>query len=435
MGRFQRAFRRLLGGKQSQDVSPGWNTLYGILQKEWKSADQVWDSFSTSELENIYSTADIIFACINLICRTAAEAPLQLGMPDEEGGFEVVHDHDILSVIKNPNAYYTWEKVEKFILSRLLLTGVSYTIKMRRTAPTMVGQLWPIPSSWVDVGLGSGTELIRAYRLRQSKGEAKEIPPEDMMHIWFSDPSSTYKPLGPLQAALHAYQLDAERENYLVEMLENMKVPGMVIKAPMGLSEPDKQALKHRLHDSAGKGRRGNVVTLEGDVDVTYGEPLKDLDWPGITSLNETRICSAFNVPPILIGARAGLEHATYANYGEARKSFYQETMVAIWIMLAQAYTGSLLRAEGEDELEFRYNLDGIKALQEDATETATRAAALVSGGIVTRNEARIMVGFDEVPDGDVYLLPMTTIEQPIRGSIEEVQTEEPLPVETGEGE
>ena len=64
------------------------------------------------------------------------------------------------------------------------------------------------------------------------------------------------------------------------------------------------------------------------------------MDWPGLTSLAEARICAAFGVPAIIAGARIGIENGSqYANYSTARRSFYVETMQPLWTAVGAAFT------------------------------------------------------------------------------------------------
>jgi HK97 family phage portal protein len=208
--------------------------------------------------------------------------------------------------------------------------------------------------------------------------------------------------VSPLQAAQHDYQLDMERQNYLVEMLTNLHVPGLKFKSPRKLTDKERQELRAAMEDRFGVGKRGAPLLIENGADAELMEPLKDMDWPGLTGLTEARICSAFGVPPILVGARVGLERSTYANYAEARRSFYSETLKPLWAALESALTHWLLRTEGESGLSVRFDLSHVAELQEDVNSRATRAREDWKAGLITRNEARVASGWQQADGGDV---------------------------------
>ena len=173
------------------------------------------------------------------------------------------------------------------------------------------------------------------------------------------------------------------------------------------LTQRQRDDLRAALADTSVRGKRGSPLVLEGDADAEMIGAAGDMDWPGLTALSESRICAAFGVPPILVGARVGLDRSTFANYEEARRSFYAETLRPLWRMMESALTAGLLRAEGHAEEELFYDLDGVQELQEDRDKRAARGREGWKSGLLTRNEARVAGGYEPVPEGDVYLLPV----------------------------
>ena len=418
-----------LGGKD------GYDNLMDMLKGAlWD--DAVWTSYNDEQKEHIYQISSVVFSCVFKIASTIPEAMPEVGMMTPDG-FEPMESHEALELVENPNPDYDYNECMARIVAALLLTGTSPTWKWR-TNGGAVGELWPMPSHRVKAEVGQtiteGKVISRLYKgfvVTQGQGMEIPVPPQDMMYGRMFDPKTTHDGVGPLEAALKDYQIDSEREDYLIEMLTNMKIAGLKVQSETTLTKPQKEDLRSWLHDKIGKGKRGNPLILSGqNISAEIMSPLKDLDWPSLSSLTETRICAAFGVPPILVGLRAGLERSTYSNYEEARRSFYQETMVPFWRALGALFTKSLLRQEGEERLEFRFNWQQIPALQEDAGKRAERATALLRSGAITRNETRDMVGLTTVPDGNVYLLPMTTVEVPARTE-QEMKEQAALPPAT----
>jgi len=408
--------KRLWGGK-AQDTgvnASGWEVLAGI---PWIVSDNIWESYSTAEREKAYRNHAVIRACVQEIATSIADAGVEVGLQTPDG-WEAAPAHPIADLLNSPNEFGDYNSLMQEWVSRLLLAGKSFIWKWRTRAGELA-ELWPVPTSWVSVKTGgTGGKLIDYYEVIQDRHQVRKVETEDMFYARFIDPSSVYDGVGPLQAALHDYQLDCERENYLVEMLTNLKVPGLTLKREPGnapLSERQKADLRQSLHDIAGKGKRGGTPILPPGVSIEFPGILKDMDWPGFAALSESRICAAFAVPPILVGVRVGIESATYSNYATARKSFYTETLRPLWAALAGTLTRGLFRNEGEERLEIRFKLDDIPELQEDVNQRAKRAAELLRGGAITRNEARDMAGLEAVDDGDVYLLPINIVEQPVR--------------------
>jgi phage portal protein BeeE len=122
---------------------------------------------------------------------------------------------------------------------------------------------------------------------------------------------------------------------------------------------------------------------------------MKELDWPGLSTLSETRVCSAFGIAPILLGLRAGLENATYSNYVEAKRATYQSTLRPLWALLDRMHTKGLLADEnpGGTRLEVYSDLTHIPALQVDEDELSDRAIKQYQAGLIDLNEARALIG------------------------------------------
>lgn len=394
-------------GKAQDIPTRGWNSLFGTIAV--KPGNTVWADYTQQELEQIYRKHSLVMACVRKLTEGISEPPLRVGVNHGDDEWEWLDQHPLTTVLNAPNKYYSQTDLVQYIVARLVLSGKSFIWKWRNRG-SLIGELWPIPSSWVTPVTGTGNQLIASYRVKQGKGQELSLPPEDMFYARFIDPASTWDGCGLLQAASADHQLDQERMDYLKEMLDNLEVPGIILKTPLGLSKEQRDDLKAALRDSAGRGRRGSPLVLEGEgAGFEQPTPLSDLDWPGFSSMSEARICSAFGVPPILVGCRAGLERSTFANYGEARRSFYQDTLRPLWVAVGDTLTRGLLRNEGDEENEVAFDLDGISALQEDQTAVTDRSTKLFMGSVITRNEARAMVGQPPDPvNGDVYAVPLS---------------------------
>ena len=393
-----------------------WDLLIGLHQ--FSSAEAPRRAYTSSELEQLYCTHSVIYACVRKIVAAASEATPRIGR-DHTAGFEPLADHLLLRLLRRPNREMSYADFLGHFLTHLLVTGESFLWE-RRNRAGFIDELWPMPTSWVTPRGDPSSGRLLHYEIRQlNKNRAPlRVPPADMTVVRFPDPAHPGRACGPLMAAARDVQLDDERENYLAEMLANLKAPGLVLYQPDGWTPPQRDAARAVLADTVGRGQRGSPLFLEGEsARVDMIAPLKDLDWPGLTSLNETRICATFGVPPIVIGLRSGLEHGTYANFEQAERSFYRGTMPPLWRMLEDAFTRGLLQDEGEHDLVLRFDTSSVKQLQEDTNERARRARGLFAAGLATRNEARNIAGLTPLaPErGDVLAAVTTTSRDPQR--------------------
>jgi len=90
------------------------------------------------------------------------------------------------------------------------------------------------------------------------------------------------------------------------------------------------------------------------------------------------------------------------SNYGEARKSFYQETVLPLMDKLRDRLNVWLVPMFDE-RLELDYDKDQVEALQEDRDSLNTRVMAQWGAGVVTLNEVRNLLGLTEIDGGDYF--------------------------------
>ncbi len=402
-------------GKSDPDpaVTGGWDILSGM--PNWTKANEIWKDKGNRDLEDIYRTQVTVYACIRRICIAAQEAPLRIGLMDKEV-WKDLPAHPVQPLLDRPNMSMSHAEFSWHLISHFLSTGETSIWKWRNKAgyPT---ELWPVPTSWVTPRYDNNGQLF-AYEMWQGQKARVLVPREDVTRIIFPDPTNLTRGLGPLQAALRDVQTDEERADYIVEMLTNARTPGTILTQPAGWSVEQKDEIRAAISGGLSRGNRGKTLFMEGEgAKIEQATPLKDLDWPGLSALSETRICSAFGVPPIIVGLRSGLETATYSNYEQAIKSFMQGTVVPLWSMLDAGYTRGLLADEGESDgrVEIYHDTTQIRALQEDEDKRADRANGMLAAGAIMRNEHRKLVGLPPLPreQGDVFLMPMSTVEVP----------------------
>lgn len=425
-----------LKGKASEELSRqgGWEVLMGTIA--YKDAGEIWDSYSDADRLKIYGSHAVVYACVSKIISAIQEAPLTLGRETDDG-FEYADDDedDILELItKKPNSLMNYRQWVGVISAQLLLTGESFIWEWRDKAGFLT-ELWPIPKNWIQ-HIKDKEGNLDHYTIQQGR---KRVPVklQDMTRIYIPDPANPLAALGPLQAALKDYQTDVARENYIAEMLTNLKVPGLILKQPEGWDVEQKKEARAAIADIIGKGKRGNSLFLSGEnASVELMAPLKDLDWPGLSSLSETRVCAAFGVPPQTVGLRAGESAKTYSNYEEANRSFYNQTIVSAWLNLQSSFTKGFIQDEVHEDdedkdkykdLEFRFDLSGILQLQEDQKVVTDRVVKQWTGSLITRNEARLAIGMDplEPEIGDVLIVPMNLIEVPVSADAEDAMEDE----------
>ena len=375
------------------------------------SGSTVWPRPTMRDLEYWCSVHPVARGCLYEIATTFVEPEVQVGRMDD-GEFVSMDNHPTLELLQMPNPFMGWRQFAMAGMLYLQATGIWYVQKVRgESNADTSGRLKAIyswPSSWVVEDretIGEFRGPVRGYNVH---GQAGRVPPENMIRIWYPDPGDPWRPAGPGESAYNDVRIDVERENYQAEMIINTPSPGVGINTgSRGIPEGQRQKYEEEMNNAFGRGNRGGACLLGGDGAGLIEYPgLRDLDWPGITALNETRICTAFQVPPIIVGTRAGLDKSSYANYEHARKSFGDETMAPLYAMVGDGLTRGLLRAEGIGDLEIRFDFESLGIFQESEDSRDARVLGRLAAGVISVNQARIELGYDPDPDPAFDELP-----------------------------
>jgi HK97 family phage portal protein len=155
------------------------------------------------------------------------------------------------------------------------------------------------------------------------------------------------------------------------------------------LSDAQFDRLKAELETHyQGAANAGRPLLLEGGLDW---RPLslspKEMDFVEAKAAAAREIALAFGVPPLLLGLPGD---NTHANYAEANRAFYRQTVIPLVRRTAEAIAHWLSPAFGAD-LRLEPDLDAVEAL---ASERESLWRRLTAAGFLTDAEKREAVGY-----------------------------------------
>ena len=176
-------------------------------------------------------------------------------------------------------------------------------------------------------------------------------------------------------------------------LLDNSARPsGALVYQPKdgaNLSDEQYERLKQELEEGySGTERAGRPLLLEGGLDwKAMGLTPKDMDFMEARNGAARDIALAFGVPPMLLGIPGD---NTYANYQEANRAFFRQTVLPLAARLAREFTHWLAPAHGA-ALRFEPDADRIDAL---AAEREALWKRVSDAPFLTDDEKREAVGY-----------------------------------------
>lgn len=350
-----------------------------------------------------YRRHALIFACMQELMTSASEPILKVGRRRRDGEIDEDAGHPLNAVLLKPNgAQSQLEFLEQFIMF-YLVAGNTYVHKVRNKHGATV-QMWTLRPDRTKVKVDTRGQ-VEFYEF-SIDGMLKQFPPAaDVIHMRAPDPLDDFYGLSPIQVLARWGDLDTQTADYLRAYFLNAGAPSGLLKFKTQVPKAERERVQElwRLRHSGEQGWH-NVSVIDADVDYeSLGGAPERLRLNFIFDQTETRICMVFGVPPIVVGAAIGLMRSTFANYKEARASMWEETLAPLYRRIGEALTRGFADEYGPD-LVIYFDLDTVKALQEDLDKKRAFALDAWNADLITRNEAREMVGLEADPlEGDGY--------------------------------
>lgn len=375
--------------------------------------------FTVESLVKYSKKSELVYACIDKKAQAACDAEIVVEKR-VQGEWERLDAHPLMSLLNKPNP---WDNGESFIKAWVASENVAdnfYCEIVRSNAgiPVALYPLNPIylVPQWV---MGTGSWMIDFYWYFQT-GYPVRLEVTDLLVRRRHGIGSIFSDTSNLAVALGSVDADTATTEYIRAFFNNGGAPsGILLNKGRKLTNDEAMAMQQKWVQRYGRGgtNRGGVAVLDADQAEyqTVGAKLNELNSDSLDEKTETRICMAFGVPPIVVGARVGLKHVTQnATAKAAMGEFWQHTMSPELKSMRNWLTWDLLpmfepiEAIRAGQIRVNWDMSQVVALQEDVDGVHSRVGTGYQNGIYTLNEARSAVGLDAVaPEvGDQFFKP-----------------------------
>ena len=401
-----------------QRLSFAWHVLSGqksvaTMIETWRERQPVYSETSFPNMvKHGWRRNELIFACISKTANTASQVQMRITR-DRDG--EELSDHPLAQLIANPNPFMSEFDFWSAVIIYQKLAGGAYFEKERSRGGQVV-RLWPLRPDWISP-LASSKEMISGYTYAPPGLQPQFLEARDVLDFRLFDPLNMYRGWPPAAVAARVGDVDNAVTDYLKLFFEKGGTPPGLLKTVQKLDDGQVAGIRRRWRERYG----GSEHWLEPavlDSDASYqqiGMSFRDMGFDILDARNEARICMVLQVPPILVGAKMGLERATYSNYAEARKAWWQDDLMPLYANFQDVING--LAVEYDDGVSCSWDFSQVAAIQDERHSRWQRANdALRTGGILV-NEYRDEIGMPRVAGGDIFLRSMTTVEVPAKAN------------------
>ncbi|MCL4766445.1 MAG: phage portal protein [Hyphomicrobiaceae bacterium] len=337
----------------------------------------------------------IVYRCVRMISEAAASVPLLLYERERE-----IDVHPLLELLRRPGPGRTTADLLEAWYGYLLVAGNAYLEaaalegSLRELHVLRPDRMRVIPGA---DGWPEAFEYAAGGRTTRLGGEVLPSVAR-ILHVRLFHPVNDHYGLSPVEAAATAIDLHNTASRWNKALLDNSARPSgaLVYNSGGQLTGEQFERLKAELEGSfQGARNAGRPLLLEGGLDwKSMSLTPRDMDFVEVRHGAAREIALALGVPPMLLGIPGD---NTYANYQEANRTFWRQTVLPLVSRTAGSLSAWLSPAWGE-QLELEPDLDAIEGL---SSEREALWARLERSAFLTRNEKRAAVGYGPLPDGD----------------------------------
>jgi HK97 family phage portal protein len=312
----------------------------------------------------------LLYACLTYLADKLAEPPLWITEEDASGEEHfITGEHELEALLERPNPDDRMSDLLRQHAHYMNTGGACLWVKSRDRVGR-VAQLSIFKKSEFEVRQKYGRRYGE-FTVRTSSG-SRTYGPTEVIFFRTPDPDNLYTFVSPTDAALSRVRIEATLEESLRAALRNTVVPGLVVTTKAAPGERVHVGQLQEIQTNItvaleGAARNGKTLVLPPGAEAKRNKPgFGDLSGGTLSEENEVAICTAFKIPPVVVGARVGLTNSSDRHNLETSVTLvYDNAVRPAWTALEDGLTDGLLReVDPNTRRRIRFDTSKVKALQ-----------------------------------------------------------------------
>lgn len=340
-----------------------------------------------------------VYAAVNIISNTIASIPIQVKDKDKQGYEDVIYDHYILPLFDyNENDITRFELI-KYVVQSILLKGNGF-IYVERDGVGRAKSLRWIPSENVSIIYNQVSNTLYYLCPLVSK---KRIEPVNMLHFKINSNDGING-----RSVISYANRTISNANFTEDSSINFYKSGCNLNGIVQVDGTLTPQQKQDIRDSWRESMNGNgLAVLSGNMRF---EPVQmnvyDAQLIESRQFNVNDIARFFNINPTLLG---DLTHSSYNTLEAAQEEFLTHTLTPYITVIEQEMTRKLFPPS---ERRYFINLQETAILRTDKSSQADYYTKLLEKGVLSINEVRKSLGYNEIEGGDEHIIAYSDPDQ-----------------------
>lgn len=316
---------------------------------------------------------------------------------------EELTEHPFLDLMRQVNPFMNQFDLLELLQLYLELTGNAYLYVAKDTFGTPA-ELWLFPSQYMQI-VPSKESFISGYLYRNG---TQQIPftPDEIIHFKFLSPRNLYYGYSPLVAISLQYSLNQSMQLYEKNLLDNQGVPSGIatITEPVGQEEFDR--VRQQWNEQyRGFKNAGKTIFLSNGVKYdSLTIPPKDMSFVKGRNMTRDEILSAYGVPV----SKVTTDNVNLANAQIGEQQYARDTILPRLRKIEQMLNQSLLPMY-DDNIFVAFD----NPVPDDKDFELRENTGYYNAGVLTLNETREMLGYEEVEGGDSFKNEYSDVGEP----------------------
>lgn len=340
-----------------------------------------------------------VFAAVELISNSVAEIPIKV-KTHQDNKTDTIDYHPIYDMFRNSQT--TKFTLIKMLVKDMLLegNGIAYIDRNPDGTPMRL-----VYCRRADVTIRYNEKTRDLYYLIPSVKKGK-IEPIDVIHL-IKNSDNGIEGIGILKYAANTLELAKYTETAANGYFSNgMHVAGILSTESRINSDKQRNEMRTAWNEAHGPGGSGLAILELGMKYQPVANNSKESQLLETRLFNLNEIARFFNISPVLLG---DLSHSSYSTIEGSLLEFVTHTLFPYISLLEDELTRKLIKPS---ERNLYVDLDENHLIRSDKQSQANYLKTLVSGGIITVNEARETLGFNPMDGADNLFVAFTDINQ-----------------------
>ncbi len=387
-----------------KDAVPSGGGTYRdlMLAAYYGNNDAMW---ATNDYKSLikygYDGNVIARKCIDL--RGGAIGSLDWDLFSTRKNAKEIDDHPILTLLAKPNPYQGQGLFFHTAQNHKDIAGNAYIRAIRATRSRPPVRLELLRPDFVKV-IYDSNGLVQAYEYTVIGDDGKKqptitVPADEVLHLKHPNPLSQFSGSSLMTSTWKSICIYNSALEHNKKTLDNGAALGGVLQADKALSREQTEKIQQQIADNyAGSQNSGKTMVLGGGMTWNPNTMnMRDLDFLKGKETTAREIATGFKVPPLLLNINGD---NTFANFAEARLSFWEDTILPESDSLRDSLNAWLVPMFG-DNVRLDYDRSTIPALEARSSIRWDRISQVTC---LTINEQREALGYEPLPPevGDV---------------------------------